>query len=126
MLPPPTEHCVPRCCSGPGALEELSTWLAAAGIVLVAADELQHETFQKDRQQVGLQPGQVRQVMPIALAVTSPQLGCYVRVHRRHGTLERRLEQQEIQVGSLWGWGVLLLTEHAGLTSIDTAPWLPS
>ncbi len=68
--------------------------------MLVAADELQHETFQKDRQQAGLAAGQVRRVMPIALAVTSPQLGCYVRVHRRHGTLERRLEQQEVQVGA--------------------------
>jgi hypothetical protein len=36
-----------------GALERLSVWLAEAGIVLVAADELRHETFQKDRAQSG-------------------------------------------------------------------------
>jgi methylphosphotriester-DNA--protein-cysteine methyltransferase len=94
-------QCALRPCrrAAPGALAELTSWLAAEGIVLVAADELQHETFQKDRQQTGLQPGQVRQLMPIALAVTNPAAGCYVRVHRRHGTHERRLEPQELQVG---------------------------
>lgn len=35
------------------AARELCGWLGEAGIVLVAADELRHETFQRDKHQTG-------------------------------------------------------------------------
>ncbi|EFN56805.1 hypothetical protein CHLNCDRAFT_144326 [Chlorella variabilis] len=46
--------------------------LAAQGICLVSADELEHETAQRDREQTGLPPGAVRRVLPIAVEVTAP------------------------------------------------------
>jgi hypothetical protein len=59
-----------------------------------------HHLMQKDREQTGLPPGQVREVLPIApLHVSHPAFGVYVRVHRRHGTRERVLDASEIQVG---------------------------
>jgi hypothetical protein len=60
----------------------LQGWLANLGLVLVAADELQHETVQRDREQTGLPEAAVREVMPIALHVTNPAF-FYVRLHRR-------------------------------------------
>lgn len=61
------------------------SYLRQAGIVLVAADELLHETLQRDRAQTGLPVGATRQMMPLLLQVTAPELGMYVRVHRRAG-----------------------------------------
>lgn len=69
--------------------------LSAQGIAWVAADELEHETFQKDKQQTGLAPGQNRIVLPVAVEVTIPDF-FYVRVHRRSGKEERRLTNEEI------------------------------
>ena len=45
------------------AAQTLSTWLSARGMGLVSADELHHETYQKDRQQRGLPEGQTRRIM---------------------------------------------------------------
>lgn len=70
--------------------------LTELGACLVASDDLQHEMFQKDREQTGLPPGAKRIILPIALDVTQPAFG-YVRVHRRHGTSDRLLPQNEIQ-----------------------------
>jgi hypothetical protein len=69
--------------------------LSSQGIAWVAADELEHETFQKDREQTGLTPGQKRTVLPVAVEVTTPDF-FYVRVHRRSGKEERRLTGDEI------------------------------
>ena len=63
-------------------MEHLQAWLSKLGIALVAADELEHETQQPDRNQTGLQAGLVGKLMDIALAVTNPQF-TYIRVHRR-------------------------------------------
>ena len=71
------------------------TALSSQGIAWVAADELEHETYQRDREQSGLPAGQARKVLPIALEVTTPEF-FYVRVHRRHGGEERKLEREEI------------------------------
>ena len=68
---------------------------SSQGIAWVAADELEHETFQKDKEQTGLTPGQKRIVLPVAVEVTTPDF-FYVRVHRRSGTEERRLTENEI------------------------------
>lgn len=101
LLPPPPPLCHlfhlhhTRRIADPAAAADLSSWLTSAGICLVAADELRHETAQKDRQQVGLPPGEVRQVLPIALHITQPDFG-YVRLHRRHGTTDRLVPQDEI------------------------------
>jgi len=80
----------------PGGEERLGAWLAAHGIVAVAADELAHETAQRDREQRGLPPGEARRVLPILCAP-----GCadaaYVRLHRRHGTAERLLPEDELR-----------------------------
>jgi hypothetical protein len=85
-------------CAGKEATRKLVEWLTPLGICLIAADELRHETFQKDREQTGLAAGDVREVMGIALEVTQPAL-FMVRLHRRHGTTDRLLPQDEIQVG---------------------------
>jgi uncharacterized protein YecE (DUF72 family) len=69
--------------------------LSSLGIAWVAADELEHETFQKDKAQTGLSPGQKRIVLPVAVEVTTPDF-FYVRVHRRSGKEERRLTKEEI------------------------------
>jgi uncharacterized protein YecE (DUF72 family) len=82
-----------------GADTALLMWMRQAGVVLIAADELLHETMQKDREQRGLPPGQARKVMPILLEVTNPQ-HVYVRVHRRQGH-QRILSAHEHQVGCL-------------------------
>eukprot|EP00887_Chlorella_sp_A99_P001203 scaffold14.g1203.t1 len=76
--------------------------LAAHGIALVSADELAHESAQKDREQRGLPPGATREVLPIATEVTVPDF-LYVRVHRRHGTLDRLLQPEEVA-----GWAARL------------------
>ena len=60
----------------------MQDWLRGLGIVLVAADELRHETLQPDRAQSGLPQGQATEVLPIAMSVTVPTY-FYVRVHRR-------------------------------------------
>lgn len=100
--PPPPALCsrsLPVCCTpDDAALSELVAWTSAACIVLIAADELEHETAQRDREQRGLLPGHARRVLPIALAVTNPAAGLYVRLHRRHGTADRFLAEEEIQV----------------------------
>lgn len=77
-------------------MQSLTSLLSPAGIVLIAADELEHETLQPDRGQRGLPPGQVPRVQAIAMAVTNPACA-YVRLHRRHGTLERLLPEDEQQ-----------------------------
>lgn len=70
-------------------------WLKANNMALVAADELAHETFQKDREQTGLPYGQSREVLPVAWAVTKPSFH-YIRVHRREGC-KRMLSDSELQ-----------------------------
>ena len=60
--------------------------LAAVGAVLVAADELDGETH----------GGDSTQRLHVALGVTNPRVGVYVRVHRRAGS-ERVLRDDEIQ-----------------------------
>jgi len=55
--------------------------------------------MQPDRAQTGLRPGEVRRAMPTLLAATC-EWGAVVRVHRRHGTRERLLEDDEIRA---WG-----------------------
>lgn len=84
--------------------------LAAHGVAWVAADELEHETFQKDREQRGLPPGQVRRVLPIAMEVTTPDF-FYVRVHRRQGEEERQLTAPEI---AAWAARIEGLIEEGG------------
>jgi uncharacterized protein YecE (DUF72 family) len=69
--------------------------LSAQGIAWVSADELEHETFQKDKEQTGLAPDQKKVVLPIAVEVTTPDF-FYVRIHRRSGKEERRLREEEI------------------------------
>lgn len=76
--------------------DKIQDMLSRHGIALVAADELEHETFQKDREQRGLAAGQVRRVLPIATLVTTPEFG-YARIHRRHGTVERLFDEEEIE-----------------------------
>ena len=66
----------------PAAASALASWLVPLDIVLIAADELKHETAQRDREQSGLPPGSVRELMSIALLVTAPK-AFYVRLHRR-------------------------------------------
>eukprot|EP00249_Psilotum_nudum_P030668 c43542_g1_i1 orf=266-1651(-) len=81
------------------AEDHLSTtleWLKMHGISLIAADELQHETFVKDRCQTGLPGGKVQIILPIAWAVTQPDF-VYIRVHRREGNL-RLLSEAELSV----------------------------
>ena len=74
-------------------------WCRANDFALVGADELHHETMQPDRAQTGLRPGEVKRCMPTLLAATC-EWGSVVRVHRRHGTRERLLEDDEIRA---WG-----------------------
>ena len=76
--------------------ERLVDALRRHGIAFVSADELEHETAQKDREQRGLPMGAVRKVLPIAMEYTNSEFH-YVRIHRRHGTLERVLSTHEIQ-----------------------------
>ncbi|MEW5319310.1 MAG: hypothetical protein WDW38_010470 [Sanguina aurantia] len=85
----------------PGTCKKLVEWLTAEGICLVAADELKHETFQRDRHQTGLPPGATKEIMDIAMQVTQPRF-FYVRLHRRHGTSDRLIPEQEIKL-SIWG-----------------------
>jgi len=73
-------------------------WCQEHDLLLVAADELEHETFQRDRDQKGLPVGAVRRKMPTRLELTV-DWGCLIRVHRRHGTTERVLDEAEI---SFW------------------------
>lgn len=96
------------------------TWLAATeaprtcalveslGCALVASDELVHETAQRDKAQMGLAPGERREVLPTLLRVTAPW-GVVVRVHRRHGTVERVLDDAEIRT---WAQRLEALSEH--------------
>ncbi|KAI5071310.1 hypothetical protein GOP47_0013561 [Adiantum capillus-veneris] len=79
-------------------------WLISCGITLVAADELQHETFQKDREQTGLPQGQSKVILPVAWALTNPDF-MYVRVHRREGC-QRLLSETELLC-----WATRLLAE---------------
>ncbi|KAK3272191.1 hypothetical protein CYMTET_19500 [Cymbomonas tetramitiformis] len=73
------------------------SWMRAHNLGLVAADELLHETMQPDRQQRGLPAGEVRQRMALRLEATNQPQSLYVRVHRRHGTKERLLSEEEVQ-----------------------------
>jgi uncharacterized protein YecE (DUF72 family) len=73
-------------------VKELCTNLS---IGWAAADELEHETYQLDKHQKGLPAGRVKRVLPIALEVTNPEF-FYVRVHRRFGMEDRRLEPTEM------------------------------
>eukprot|EP00850_Spirogloea_muscicola_P014681 SM000107S14047 [mRNA] locus=s107:141773:144739:- [translate_table: standard] len=75
-------------------MTETCEFLQSLSITLIAADELKHETFQRDRDQTGLPPGQVPEVLPVAWAVTQPK-SIYVRVHRREGT-SRVLSKDEL------------------------------
>ena len=84
--------------AGEEATRKLVAWLSGLGVSLIAADELRHETFQKDREQTGLPAGAVKEVMSIALEATQPQF-FMARLHRRHGTTDRLLPMDEIQVG---------------------------
>lgn len=78
--------------------EETVRWAKDNDLLLVAADELEHETFQRDRAQTGLPPGAVRRRMFTRLECTV-DWGALIRVHRRHGTTERVLDADEI---SFW------------------------
>ena len=78
--------------------EETVRWAKENDLLLVAADELEHETFQRDRAQTGLPPGAVRRRMFTRLECTV-DWGALIRVHRRHGTTERVLDADEI---SFW------------------------
>ncbi|KAJ7523754.1 hypothetical protein O6H91_18G061600 [Diphasiastrum complanatum] len=69
-------------------------WLKNNELALIAADELEHETYQKDRHQIGLLEGKTRAILPIAWFVTQPNF-MYIRVHRREGN-QRILSQTEI------------------------------
>lgn len=71
-------------------------WLKANNMALVAADELAHETYQRDREQTGLPEGQIREILPVAWAVTKPSFH-YIRVHRREGS-KRLLSDSELQI----------------------------
>lgn len=81
--------------TGQNMMSTLS-WLQKIGLALVAADELQHETFQKDRHQSGLPHGQKRVILPVAWTATQPDF-IYIRVHRREGT-QRLLTEMELSV----------------------------
>lgn len=70
-------------------------WCREHDLCLVCADELEHETFQRDRDQKGLPPGATRRRMPTRIESTV-DWGSLVRVHRRHGTTERVLDEEEI------------------------------
>ncbi|PSC76227.1 UPF0759 -like isoform X2 [Micractinium conductrix] len=85
----------------------LADALTCQGITLVSADELEHETLQRDREQAGLPPGAVRRLLPTALEVTTPDWH-YVRVHRRHGASDRLLPQGEMDA-----WAVRLAEQLA-------------
>lgn len=58
----------------PAAAAETASFLRAHGIILIAADELKHETFQPDKYQTGLPPGMKRETLPIALEATHRSL----------------------------------------------------
>ncbi|KAG2496693.1 hypothetical protein HYH03_005110 [Edaphochlamys debaryana] len=80
---------------------DTAAWLAslqpAGGVSLVAADELRHETYVNSRTAAG---GAVRpEILPIAMEVCDPRY-LYVRLHRREGTRERLLGQDEAQAWS--------------------------
>ncbi len=47
-----------------------------------------------------LPAGAVREVLPIAMHVTNPVAGFYVRTHRRHGTRERIYPADEVAGGN--------------------------
>jgi hypothetical protein len=102
----------------PDAAKSLVSWLSEAGIVLIAADELRHETFQSDRAQTGLPAGATAELLPIALEATAPSWGSYVRVHRRHGGFESRvLPSTEIQA-----W-VVRLRESLSAPCVNGPVW---
>lgn len=75
--------------------DDTARWCREHDLLLVAADELEHETFQRDREQSGLPPGAVRRRMPTRLERTV-DWGALIRVHRRHGTTERVLDADDI------------------------------
>ena len=64
-------------------------------LCLVASDELEHETAQRDREQRGLPPGASKRRMFTRLEHTATWASL-IRVHRRHGTTERVLDDEEI------------------------------
>ena len=81
------------------------------GVGWVAADELAHETFHKERCPSAAGNGgsgsdstdrtkatKQQKVLPIAMEITTPDF-FYVRVHRRYGFEDRRLGEEEIE-----GW----------------------
>jgi uncharacterized protein YecE (DUF72 family) len=83
--------------------------LGAHGIAIISSDELQHETFQKDRDQIGLLPGHVKKILPICNIITNREWH-YIRLHRRHGgTMERSLTREEV---SAWGERLSYLGQH--------------
>ena len=75
--------------------DETVCWAKENDLLLVAADELEHETFQRDREQSGLPPGAIRRRMFTRLERTV-DWGSLIRVHRRYGTKERVLDDGEI------------------------------
>ena len=70
-------------------------WCSEHDLCLVASDELEHETAQRDRAQRGLPPGAAKRRMYTRLEHTTAW-GSLIRVHRRHGTTERVLDEDEI------------------------------
>lgn len=81
-----------------------------------AADELEHETYQLDKHQKGLPAGREKRVLPIALEATNPEF-FYVRVHRRFGMEDRRLETAEMAA-----WAQRLYTIANGMYARQEKP----
>ncbi|KXZ47375.1 hypothetical protein GPECTOR_36g96 [Gonium pectorale] len=88
--------------AGPAAAADTARWLASlaplGGAALVAADELRHETY-VSRGGYGAAAAAappMPEVLPIALEVSDPRF-TYVRLHRREGSRERLLRQEEAQ-----------------------------
>jgi len=79
-------------------LAETAQWLdsACGGAALVCSDDLLHELLASDRAQRGLAPGEVRQRLPLRMALQGPGWA-YCRIHRRHGNVaERTLLREEV------------------------------
>ena len=71
--------------AGGGRVQDVADRLTNIGAVLVAADELHGETL----------GGESSERLHVALGATNPQVGVYVRVHRRRGS-ERVLRDEEV------------------------------
>ena len=87
--------------------ERTGAVLRSQGVAWVAADELEHETFQQ--KDTGGQQ-QKRVVLPIAMEATVSDF-FYVRIHRRTGVQERQLREEEIRA---WVERIERLTRGGG------------